>query len=1116
MSVASSRSALSEGTASAVAVTEPDGRDCHAVGADAQGRPGPPSESAASATPVVTAVLVVHGGDVWLPDTLDALAGQVRPPDRLVVVHGAAGTVRPDSSTAESASDPARLVEQHAQLREAIPDVRVLAVDGGLRYGASVAAAVAEAGDDGPARAHWIWLVHDDSRAHPETLARLVSAVRRSPSVGVAGPKVVRWGQPRSLVEMGHQLTRSGRRISAPRLGEPDQGQYDGRTDVLAVGTSGMLVRRDVWDDIGGFDPDFDPYGADLDLGWRAQLAGHRVIVVPEAVVQDAAASRTGTRPGSADAGAARRAHRRAARQVALTRCGPVAAPFLAVWVALGSIGSALALLVLKRPRHAWLELGDIAALGHPLRGLRSRRRFRPETRLRRSYLNGLFVGPGEAARHTWDRVQDALTPEREGRHRNTAPDLQRATETGPVAEEVEDLGVLPASVPRRIVTNPGVLATLAAAIASAGFYRSALRSGLLDPRQASLSGGELNPVATDAAGLWHSYRDAWHGAGLGVGTEAGPQSAVLALWTWLIEHLPYVGDGRSPAAAAMAWLLVLGMPMATMTAYLAGRVITRSGWPRALVALAWGTSTVAISSLYDNRVVAIVLLVLAPLVVAGLTRCAQREGTYTMAFATALAVAVAGAMSATFLVLSLIAAAALVVAGPGLARRVRAAIVLLAPLPLLGPWLGVLIGDPRRLLGGAGLLARAEPAEVSAVHLALASSDARWLPLAAVLPMLGIGLLALGRSPSRRMSAALTALTVAALAGMAIAVVSPRLVLGTAPGAGTDGAATPWSGVGAAVLVLALLAAASTVLQPSRPDAAGMRPARWRRVLVWFGVALAGVGVLGHAAVAAVRGPAPDLVIGQPSLPAVALDQASGPDASRILLLTPVDASVGYALLGREPGELLRDVDRAASVTDPGIGALVSQVASGALDPAQPLGSHLADLGVGFVVTEGEIDPTLQRTLDAAPGMTRLGSNGGQTLWRVLSREPLDPADAPVQPSRLRLIAADGRLVSSVTVTGPHAATETGLPAGSAGRRLVVAEPVEWADVADVRLDGVPMTRADVAGQPAYLLPAQGGRLSIDVPPAHPQWFVAQLICLAVAVFLAVPFGNRRSRRLV
>src|SRR6476646_3263252 len=119
---------------------------------------------------------------------------------------------------------------------------------------------------------------------------------------------------------LGIQITRTGRRLASPARGEADQGQYDNRADVLAVSTSGMLVRRSVWDDLGGFDPAFVEHGADLDFGWRAQLAGHRVIVVPGAVVRDASAGLDGARPGGARPRELERRGRRAARQVTLGR----------------------------------------------------------------------------------------------------------------------------------------------------------------------------------------------------------------------------------------------------------------------------------------------------------------------------------------------------------------------------------------------------------------------------------------------------------------------------------------------------------------------------------------------------------------------------------------------------------------------------------------------------------------------------------------------------------------------------------------------------------------------------------------------------------------------------
>ena len=65
---------------------------------------------------------------------------------------------------------------------------------------------------------------------------------------------------------------------------------------MLAVNTAGMLVRRDVLRALGGFDRQLPIFGNDVDFGWRAAPAGHRTIVVPQAVVFHAEAAHRGSR----------------------------------------------------------------------------------------------------------------------------------------------------------------------------------------------------------------------------------------------------------------------------------------------------------------------------------------------------------------------------------------------------------------------------------------------------------------------------------------------------------------------------------------------------------------------------------------------------------------------------------------------------------------------------------------------------------------------------------------------------------------------------------------------------------------------------------------------------
>ena len=174
--------------------------------------------------------------------------------------------------------------------------VEVVRLDRPVPLGTAIAHGIEALEPLGDPADAWVWVLHEDAAATPSTLARLLAAGQGSRSVGIAGPKIVTWDDSRRLVELGIQVTHTGRRLAAPVSGEADQGQYDGREDVLAVGTDGMLLRRSVWDELGGFDRSFLEHGAALDLGWRAAAAGYRTVAVPQAVVFHAEAAHRGTR----------------------------------------------------------------------------------------------------------------------------------------------------------------------------------------------------------------------------------------------------------------------------------------------------------------------------------------------------------------------------------------------------------------------------------------------------------------------------------------------------------------------------------------------------------------------------------------------------------------------------------------------------------------------------------------------------------------------------------------------------------------------------------------------------------------------------------------------------
>lgn len=1060
--------------------------------------PDPPSTGQRT-NGTVDAVVVVHNGATWLAQCLDGLAAQTLPPARLVVVDVASS----DTSVA--------IAQAHAGVRRVIPSVEIVRFDRQVPLGRAIQRGVAALPVAGDASTSWVWVLHDDTVPRAGALARLLEAGLRSKSVGVAGPKIVDWDDPRRLVELGIQITRTGRRLASPARGEADQGQYDSRADVLAVSTSGMLVRRSVWDDLGGFDRAFAEHGADLDFGWRAQLAGHRVIVVPGAVVRDASAGLDGERPGARKPRELERRGRRAARQVTLARCSPFAAPFLALWMALSAVVASLTLLVAKRPRQAWRELTDVTALLHPLAILGARWRGRSTKRLRRDHLATLFVAPVVAARTTFDHIQDAIAPER-ARARHEAS--TSSTETGPVADDSESLDNLPASLPQRVVTHPGFLAVVAVLVTSVAAWRDALRAGALSPTNAGVAGGELRPVASNAYGLWHAFRDAWHGAGFGTGAESGPHLAVLSALTWLAERLPGVAASRSSAGVTVAWLLFLTPVLATWSAYLAGRVVTSSRVARAVGALAWGTAGVAATALAQGRVTVSVVHILLPFVLAGFCLAARRDGTFTATFATALATAVLGAFAPPLLAVALVAALLLLVVGPGL-RRARALVLLVVPVALLGPWVARFVEDPRLLLSGPGLLSTTDDRGAWGV-LALVLGEpggvgwAVWLGA----PLAALGLLGLAvRGRTRGEAVGLAVGGLLGLVGLAAALASAHVVLGSAQtGVGRSAPAHLWAGLGVQLWVAGLLVG---LLAGSRPvlAALGGPRRRWRFVAAAAAGALAVVPIVAGAAVWGVDGMGRTLSVGQATLPAVAVEQGSGPLGNRLLLLRPSDEVVDFVLAGQEPGDLLRDLDRAPDADEtPVVDAVANIVGGRGADSLDSSG--LASLGIGFVQVRGTADSPLARRLDSAQGLSRLGTSERGTLWKVQPLRPSAGVAPATAPSRARLVDVHGGLLQVVPTSGPHAAVDTVLPAGAGARFLVLAEPTQWSRQALVTFDGRQLDPVAGVAQPTYAVPPTAGTLQVDLAAANPWWRLGQAVLLGFVVFMAVPFGNRRSRR--
>lgn len=124
----------------------------------------------------------------------------------------------------------------------------------------------------------------------------------------IENPKV---GQTQAKLRFMHDRERlndaGGARISFLRwqvtpvgFGEVDRGQYDTVKACISCGGA-MMVRTDLFQQLGGFDPTFDPFGPeDLDFSLRLQKAGYQALYIPQAVGYHAVSHTFGREYGEA------------------------------------------------------------------------------------------------------------------------------------------------------------------------------------------------------------------------------------------------------------------------------------------------------------------------------------------------------------------------------------------------------------------------------------------------------------------------------------------------------------------------------------------------------------------------------------------------------------------------------------------------------------------------------------------------------------------------------------------------------------------------------------------------------------------------------------------------
>ncbi|MFI5689221.1 glycosyltransferase [Streptomyces sp. NPDC051636] len=1049
----------------------------------------------AAATPefprhVVTAVLVSHDGARWLPDALAGLLGQERPVQYAV------------AADTGSADDSAQLVT------DALGADRVLHLARRTGFGQAVEEANRSAPvltpeelsylrrpsgwdpvtrtwrDDAydlPELPHgepvqWLWLLHDDSAPEPDALAQLLRVVDSELELGrddvaVVGPKLRGWYDRRQLLEVGVSIANSGRRWTGLDRREQDQGQHDHVRPVLSVSTAGMLIRRDVFEQLGGFDRRLPLMRDDVDLCWRAHAAGHRVLIAPEAVVRHAEAASRERRTVDCVGRTAASPHKvdkAGAVYTLLVNTRTAVLPWVLLRLVLGTLLRTVAYLVGKVPGQAVDEIrGLLGTLLRPERIIAGRRR-RGRPQVDKGELRPLFPPPGATVRATVEQVAGNFfggsDPEvsSAGRHGG-------AVESGPGGDDADFLEIEQFARLKRIARKPGPVLFLMLLLVSFVACRGLLGGG-------ALAGGALLPAPADSGELWSRYLDAWHPVGAG-GTPSAPP--YLALVAMLASTL------LGSTGLAVTVLMVCSVPLAGFTAYFASRPLVTSRLLRAWAAVAYAFLPAATGALAGGRIGTAVLAVLLPLLAragiaaSGLANASGARGSWRATWAYALLLTLTTAFTPIVWPIALVLGIGVLAVRRGeiVAYGLRFLAQLGTPLLVLAPWSLTLL--PFGFFKEAGL----EYGSSAASALDLLGASPGGPGTVHGLMLIGIVLAALAALLRSERQLGIRTAWAAALVSLVFAVLSNS---------------STWAGPATLVYGLALLAAAALGADGARARVAE-QSFGWRQpvaALIAFASAAGPLLVAAGWMIGGADGPVErrDPV----QVPAFVAEESGTRDQARTLVLdSDSTARVRYTLV-RGSGARMGDGELAAADGENGkLGKVVANLVAGSgADQADQLGRF----AVRYVLVHKGAPREVSRVLDATPGLSRLSQADGSALWRV---------DQEV--SRAAIVAASGSGTPKAVAAGP-VEIHTTIPSGSDGRILRLADSAAegWTAI----LDGKPLTRTTVDGwAQGFELPSTGGKLDVtyDAPIGHTAWLWAQGALAVVLVVLALP-GRRRD----
>jgi len=210
--------------------------------------------------PLLSVIIPHYNNKHYLPPCLGALQRQTYPHLEIILVD--------NGSTDESV----------AMTRREFPAVKIIELGQNLGLTGAINRGIEQSGGQ------IIVALNNDTEVTPGWAQALVDTLAAHPEAGIAASKMLLFDRRDTLHSAGDGMGANGIPINRG-VWQKDEGQFDGDTYIFGGCGGAVAYRREMLDDIGLFDEDLFMYLEDVDLNWRAQLAGYKAVFAPQAVV---------------------------------------------------------------------------------------------------------------------------------------------------------------------------------------------------------------------------------------------------------------------------------------------------------------------------------------------------------------------------------------------------------------------------------------------------------------------------------------------------------------------------------------------------------------------------------------------------------------------------------------------------------------------------------------------------------------------------------------------------------------------------------------------------------------------------------------------------------------